>query len=59
MKMISLDDIIEYCDNERAAYKANNCGAACTALRRVVEFAKEYAVEGIIEEGKSENNDQT
>lgn len=45
MKMISLDDIIEYCDNERTAYKANNCGAACTALRRVVEFAKEYAVE--------------
>lgn len=45
MKMISLDDIIEYCDNERTAYKANNCGVACTALRRVCEFAKEYAVE--------------
>lgn len=45
MKMISLDDIIEYCDNERTAYKANSCGAACTALRRVVEFAKEYAIE--------------
>ena len=35
----------EYCDSERAAYKANNCGIACTALRRVCEFAKEYAVE--------------
>lgn len=45
MKMISLDDIIEYCNNERAAYKANNCGAACTALRRLAEFAKEYAIE--------------
>lgn len=45
MKMISIDDLIEYCDSERAAYRANNCGAACTALRRVVEFAKEYAVE--------------
>lgn len=45
MKMISIDDLIEYCDNERTAYKANNCGAACTALRRVAKFAKEYAVE--------------
>lgn len=45
MKMISIDDLIEYCDSERAAYRANNCGAACTALRRVAEFAKEYAVE--------------
>lgn len=45
MKMISLDDIIEYCDNERTSYQANNCGAACTALRRLAEFAKEYAVE--------------
>lgn len=43
MKMISIDDLIEYCDSE--AYKANNCGAACTALRRVAEFAKENAVE--------------
>ena len=42
---ISIDDLIEYCDSERAAYRANNCGAACTALRRVVEFAKENAVE--------------
>lgn len=45
MKMISIDDLIEYCNSERAAYKANNCGVACTALRRVAEFAKEYAVE--------------
>lgn len=45
MKMISIDDLIEYCDSERTAYKANNCGAACTALRRLVEFAKENAVE--------------
>lgn len=45
MKMISIDDLIKYCDNERAAYKANNCGNACTALRRVAEFAKEYAIE--------------
>lgn len=33
MKMISIDDLIKYCDN------------ACTALRRVAEFAKEYAIE--------------
>lgn len=45
MKMISIDDLIEYCDSERTAYKANNCGAACTALRRLAEFAKENAVE--------------
>lgn len=45
MKVLSIDDLIKYCDIERAAYKANNCGNACTALRRVVEFAKEYAVE--------------
>jgi hypothetical protein len=44
-KMINVDGLIKYCDIERAAYKANNCGNACTALRRVVEFAKEYAVE--------------
>jgi hypothetical protein len=51
MKMISIDDLIKYCDNERTAYKANNCGAACTALRRVAEFAKEYAVEAEHDKG--------
>jgi hypothetical protein len=51
MKMISIDDLIKYCDIERTAYKANNCFAACTALRRLAEFAKEYAVEAEPDKG--------
>lgn len=45
MKMIKVDDIIEFCDTERTMLHAHGNSVACAALRRVTEFAKEYAVE--------------
>lgn len=44
-KMINADELIEFCNTERAMLHAHNNSVACAALRRVVEFAKEYAVE--------------
>ena len=46
-KWISVDELIEFCDTERSMLNAHNGGnsVACAALRRVVDFVKEYAVE--------------
>jgi hypothetical protein len=44
-KMINADELIEFCNTERSMLHAHNNSVACAALRRVVEFAKEYAVE--------------
>lgn len=46
-KKINIDELIEYCDTERSMLNAHNGGnsVACAALRRVVDFVKEYAVE--------------
>ena len=46
-KWISIDELIEFCDTERSMLNAHNGGnsVACAALRRVVDFVKEYAVE--------------
>lgn len=44
-KMINVDELIEFCNTERAMLHAHNNSVACAALRRVVEFAKEYAAE--------------
>lgn len=41
-KMINADELIEFCNTERAMLHAHNNSVACAALRRVVEFAKEY-----------------
>lgn len=45
MKMISVDDIIEFCHTEIAALSAYGNGVATSALRRVIEFAKENVIE--------------
>ena len=44
-KMINVDALIEFCNTERAMLHARGNSVTCAALRRVVEFAKEYAVE--------------
>lgn len=44
-KMINVDELIEFCNTERAMLHARGNSVTCAALRRVVEFAKEYAVE--------------
>ena len=46
-KWISVDELVEFCDTERSMLNAHNGGnsVACAALRRVVDFVKEYAVE--------------
>ena len=44
-KMINVDELIEFCNTERSMLHAHNNSVACAALRRVIEFAKEYAVE--------------
>lgn len=44
-KMINVDELIEFCNTERAMLHAHGNSVTCAALRRVVEFAKEYAVE--------------
>lgn len=45
MKYISMDDIIDICQANITPLKANGQGVAVSALRRVIEAAKEYAVE--------------
>lgn len=45
MKMINIDELIEFCNTERSMLHSHNNSVACAALCRVVEFAKEYAVE--------------
>lgn len=49
-KMINADELIEFCDTERSMLHGHNNSVACAALRRVVEFAKENAVEVITRE---------
>lgn len=44
-KMINVDELIEFCNTERAMLHARGNSVTCAALRRVVEFAKEYAVD--------------
>lgn len=45
MKMISIDDIIKICDTNIVPLKARGQGVAVAALRRVIDAAKEYAVD--------------
>lgn len=45
MKYISMDDIVDICQSNITPLKANRQGVAVSALRRVIEAAKEYAVE--------------
>lgn len=45
MKMITVDDIIEYCHNDIVPLSARHESVAVAALRRVINVAKEYAVE--------------
>lgn len=45
MKYISLDDIVDYCQADITPLKAYREWVAVSALRRVIEAAKEYAVE--------------
>lgn len=45
MKMIKVDDIIEFCDTERTMLHAHGESTACAALRRLSEYAKDNAVE--------------
>lgn len=39
MKMVRVDDIVEYCDTNIAYLAARRQGVACTQLRRVKEAA--------------------
>jgi hypothetical protein len=45
MKYISILDIVDICQANMTPLKANRQGVAVSALRRVIEAAKEYAVE--------------
>jgi Zn finger protein HypA/HybF involved in hydrogenase expression len=45
MKYISMDDIVDICQCNITPLKAYKQGVAVSALRRVIEAAKEYAVE--------------
>ena len=45
MKYISMDDIVDICQANITPLKANGQGVAVSALRRVIEAVKEYAVE--------------
>lgn len=44
-KMINVDELIEFCNTSRSMLHERYNSVACAALRGVVEFAKEYAVE--------------
>ena len=45
MKMIKIDDVIEYCESDIPPLRAGGQSVAVAALRRVIAVAKEYAVE--------------
>lgn len=45
MKMIKVDDVIEYCENDIPPLRAVGQSVAVAALRRVIAVAKEYAIE--------------
>lgn len=47
MKMITVDDVIEICHANIAPLSARHQNVAVTALRRVIDSAKEYAVEAV------------
>ena len=44
-KMINVDELIEFCNISLSMLHEHYNSVACAALRGVVEFAKEYAVE--------------
>ncbi len=44
-KMINVDELIEFCNTSLSMLHEHYNSVACAALRGVVEFAKEYAVE--------------
>ena len=44
MKMVRVDDIVEYCDTNIAYLAAHRQGVACAQLRGVKEVVKENAV---------------
>lgn len=53
MKMISIDNIIEICDINILPLKARGQSVAVAALRRVIDAAKEYAVDAeLVKHGK-------
>lgn len=45
MKMIKVDDMIEYCESDIPPLRAVGQSVAVAALRRVIAVAKEYAVD--------------
>ena len=45
MKMIKVDDVIEYCESDIPPLRVRGQSVAVAALRRVIAVAKEYAVE--------------
>ena len=45
MKMIKVDDVIEYCENDIPPLRAVGQSVAVAALRRVIAVAKEYSVD--------------
>lgn len=55
MKMIKVDDMIEYCENDIPPLRAVSQSVAVAALRRVIAVAKEYAVDAeTVKHGKWE-----
>lgn len=45
MKMIKIDDVIEYCESDIPPLRVRGQSVAVAALRRVIAVAKEYAVD--------------
>jgi len=45
MKMIKVDDVIEYCESDIPPLRVRGQSVAVAALRRVIAVAKEYAVD--------------
>lgn len=45
MKMIKVDDMIEYCESDIPPLRVRGQSVAVAALRRVIAVAKEYAVD--------------
>lgn len=56
MKMISLDDIIDFCEANIPYYYGRKDSAAVSVLRGVINFCKEYAIEAKAQEKANEEN---
>lgn len=55
MKMISLDDIIDFCE-ANIPYHYGRDSAAVAVLRSVINFCKDYAIEVEAQEKANEEN---